>query len=308
MNWKNSPTYYSSKSNASLATGRYIAAGIAVLAMLLFPICEALAKSLANQVPAVVIVWVRFFGSAVLITPIYLRHLRKNPQFPAARSVVIETLRALIIIVAFGSFITSFRTIPFSEAMTYYSFAPIVAATLSVWILKEKMTQIKMFALVLGLAGVTIALNPRVSPETGAYFAILTGALYGSYLFLNRVVAIRWHPIQALFLQFWIGSVLLLWWVWPYLNAELLVHVPKLAGIAGVSVICNIMLINAFRLAEASFLAPFIYVEIPSALVISVIFFNETLSWNLLLGAGMILCAGLLVVMRDPNTPAHKGA
>lgn len=282
-------------------TLRYIAAGIAALTMILFPAADALSKHLTDQVPDVVIIWARFFGSAVLITPLYVFHVARHRTLPTRRSIATETLRAVIIIAAFGSFIRSFRTIPFSEAMTYYSFAPIVAAALSIWLLKEQLTAIKTTALLLGIIGVIIALNPSASPEVGAYFAMFTGVLYGSYLFLNRVVAIRWNPIQALFLQFWIGSILLFPMVWPHLTAQLAEHLPSLTGIAAISVVCNICLISAFRLAEASYLAPFMYIEIPSALLIAVVFFGEHLSWNLLLGAGLILGAGLLVVAHRPN-------
>ena len=129
-----------------------------------------------------------------------------------------------------------------------------------------------------------------------------------TYLFLNRVVAVRWHPLQALFLQFWIGSLLLLPLVWWQFGPELIGYLPRLAAIACVSVICNILLIYAFRLAESSFLAPFMYVEIPSALVMSVIFFVESLSVNLLLGAGLILLAGLLVISHRPQNTPSSGA
>lgn len=282
-----------------------MAAAIAVLAMIVFPAADAISNHLSDKVPSVIIVWARFIGSAILITPLYVLHFARHRRHPTGRAFATETLRALIIIAAFGSFILSFRTISFSEAMTYYSLAPIIGALLSVWLLKERLTWVKSCALLLGLVGVIIVLNPSATPQIGAYFAMLTGALYGTYLFLNRVVAIRWNPIQALFLQFLIGSILMLPMVWPHLTQQLTQHLYSLAAIAVISVICNIALINAFRLAEASFLAPFMYVEIPSALIIGAIFFGDQLTWNLLLGAGLIMAAGLLVVLHRPAPIPH---
>ncbi|GAA6194294.1 DMT family transporter [Ruegeria litorea] len=274
------------------------AAALAVAAMVVFPTADALAKSLSGVVPLLVIVWVRFCGAALLITPLYLMRVR---QWPTKRAIAVETLRAAIIIVAFGCFVFSFRTIQFAEATTYYSVAPIVAAGLSVLLLKERMTGFKMLALGLGMFGVLVALKPSVAPQPGAFFALSSGLLYGSYLFLNRVVAVRWDMFQTLFLQFWIGSLLLFPLVLSDLGPELLPHLPRLFAISVISVLCNLMLFAAFQRAESSFLAPFMYVEVPSALAMAVLFFDETLTINLLLGAGMILCAGLLVMRRRPS-------
>ncbi|WP_343211821.1 DMT family transporter (plasmid) [Aliisedimentitalea scapharcae] len=281
----------------------YGAAALAVASLAMFPAADALAKSLADHLGVLVIVWARLLGSAVLISPIWLW---QRPGRPTRRAVATEALRAVIIIAAFGSFVLSFRTIPFAEAMTYYSFAPIVASVLAVLVLKERMTAARTLALMLGLIGVLVALNPGATPAVGAYFAMLTGCLYGGYLFLNRVVAVRWHPIQALFLQFWIGAILLTPLVWTQLGPHVVEYLPRLAAIAGVSVICNVLLIYAFRMAEASFLAPFMYIEIPSALLMAVVFLGETPSLNLLLGAAMILGAGLLVI-RPPRASQMNG-
>jgi drug/metabolite transporter (DMT)-like permease len=97
-------------------------------------------------------------------------------------------------------------------------------------------------------------------------------------------------------------------WVWSDLAAAYAAHWPTLIGIAGISVLCNLMLIHAFRRAEASFLAPFFYIEIPSGLLIAVFFLNETLTWNVLLGAGVIIIAGAVTAFEPAPKPIQVGA
>lgn len=276
-----------------------VAAGLTALSLAVFPLADAISKSLSDAVPVLVLVWVRFIGAAVLITPVIL--VKGALNRPSLQAILTETLRACIIIIAFGSYVTSFKTIQFSEAATYYSFAPIVSAALAVVFLKERINALGLGALLLGLVGILIALNPQVTPAPGAYFAIGTGFLFGCYLFLNRVVAVRWDPNMALFLQFWIGSALLTPFVWPALTSATLQFLPAFTAIAVVSVVCNLLLINAYRLAPANFLAPFLYVEIPSALLMSALFFNETLTWNILVGAALILVAGIMVLRQKPQ-------
>lgn len=281
-----------------------LAAGLTIFSLTLFPLADAISKTLTGAVPVLVIVWVRFFGSALLVTPLIL--IRRPFERPSLRAILTEAVRACIVIVAFGAYVYSFQTIRFAEAATYYSFAPIVSAALAIVFLKERLSVLGICALFLGLIGVVVALNPQVSPEPGAYFAIGTGLLYGCYLFLNRVVAVRWNLTMAMFLQFWIGSLILTPLIWPYLTPALLQHLPAFAGIAVISVVCNFMLINAYRMAPANFLAPFLYIEIPSALLMAVVLFDEQLSWNILWGAALILVAGVTVLREKPQiSPAH---
>ncbi|MGB7269634.1 MAG: DMT family transporter [Albidovulum sp.] len=270
-----------------------IAAILAMIALAVFPAADALAKTLSGAVPVLTVVWARFFGSAVLMT--FVLGLGGPVARPERRAVLTEVMRAVIIIAAFGCFVAAFATISFAEAMTYYAIAPIVSVICAIIILGERLTRYRVAALILGLLGVIIALDPGgLRPAPGVVFALATGCLYGFYLFLNRVVAVRWNLNMALFLQFWAGTFLLLPWVWQDLAAAYQAHWPTLVGIAAISVVCNLALINAFNRAEASFLAPFLFIEIPSGLLIAAFFLDEALSWNILLGAGVIIAAGVL--------------
>lgn len=273
-------------------------AALAALSLALFPAADALAKSLDGALPVLVVVWARFFGSALMISPVLA--LSGSRLRPSRAEVLTELVRAALIIAAFGCFVRSFQTIGFAEAMTFYAIAPVVCATLAVLCLGERMTLRRMIAVGLGLGGVVVALKPGLDPAPGAFFALGTGFFYGVYLLLNRVVATRGSPTLALFLQFWIGSALLTPLVWGDLGQGVADALPTLVAMAGVSVLCNILLIQAFRRAEASFLAPFMYIEIPSALTMAVVFFAETLALNVVLGAALILCAGLLVLRSRP--------
>jgi drug/metabolite transporter (DMT)-like permease len=270
-----------------------IAAVLAMLALAAFPAADALAKTLSGAVPILTVVWARFFGSAVVMTLVL--GMGGQSVWPERQAVMTEGLRAIIVIAAFGCFVTAFATISFAEAMTYYAIAPIVSVIWAILILGERLTRYRVLALIFGLVGVIIALDPgTLRPAPGAFFALATGCLYGFYLFLNRVVAVRWDLNMALFLQFWAGTLLLLPWVWRDLAVAYYGHWPTLTAIAVISVLCNRALISAFSRAEASFLAPFLFIEIPSGLLIAAFFLDEALSWNISLGAGVIIAAGFL--------------
>lgn len=265
-----------------------------IISMIIFPISDATAKSFEGALPVLIIVWFRLFGSAIMLSVFVL--IRGIPSVPKKSELIIQALRALMIIAAFGCFVLSFETITFAEAMTFYMISPIVAAGLAVVFLGEQMSSRKLLSLLLGFIGILVVLNPTVTPQIGALYAIATGVIYGSFLVVSRFVATRSDNMMALVLQFWFGTLLLIPFVWGNFSIELVPYLPKLLVMAAISALCNVLLITAFRLAEASLLAPFMFVEIISAFAISALFFSEPITLNVYIGAAGIVGAGILIL------------
>ena len=67
-----------------------------------------------------------------------------------------------------------------------------------------------------------------------------------------------------------------------------------LAGIGGLGASGHYLLIHAFKLAPAARLSPFLYLQILAAAIYSVVWFDEVIDSTFLLGAGLIVGAGLI--------------
>lgn len=282
-----------------------LGSGLMIIAMIIFPITDATAKSFEGAVPVLIIVWFRLFGSAVLLT-IYVV-IRGIPSVPKKPDLIIQAVRALMIIAAFSCFVLSFETISFAEAMTFYMISPIIAAGLAVVFLGERLSSQKLLSLIIGFIGVLIVLNPTVTPQVGALYAIATGGIYGSFLVLSRFVATRSDNMMALVLQFWFGTLFLIPFIWGDLSVELTPYFSKFLLMAAISVLCNVLMITAFKSAEAGFLAPFMYVEIIAAFAISALFFNEPITFNIFIGAAVIVGAGILALSSSKSTQTNQG-
>jgi len=128
----------------------------------------------------------------------------------------------------------------------------------------------------------------------GMGLAFAAGCFHGSYLAMTRAVAGQFRPRFLLISQLLIGSVLL---------APLGLSVPLppftigmgalVAASAAASAAGNYLLVISNRYAEASFIAPLIYLQLLSATVIGYFVFNDLPDLIGFIGLGLIAISGV---------------
>ena len=70
-----------------------------------------------------------------------------------------------------------------------------------------------------------------------------------------------------------------------------------MAGLLGG--IGQILLTSSYRFAEASLVAPFDYTSMILALLIGYFIFDEVPTGTMLIGASIVICAGVLIIWRE---------
>ena len=83
-------------------------------------------------------------------------------------------------------------------------------------------------------------------------------------------------------------------WVWPN-GYELTLLIG--AGIVGG--LGQVLLTSSYRFAEAGVLAPFTYVSILWSVLIGYVWFSEVPTLGMLVGAALVICAGVIIVLRE---------
>ncbi len=71
----------------------------------------------------------------------------------------------------------------------------------------------------------------------------------------------------------------------------------------GISAICHLMVIVAFRFAEASLLSPLAYLELVTATLFGQLVFSELPDWLTLTGIVIIVLGGLLIWITTRAVP-----
>lgn len=270
--------------------------GLMILAMLLIPVVDGLAKFLSSDYSPVYVSWVRYCAGSLVILPIVLSR-RESLRFPR-RDLGSQVLRTVFLVAAMTLFFIAVSRIPLATAVGAYFVAPIIATILSWLVLREAMTVPKMIAVGAGFAGAVLIIRPGMDVDSGVFYALGSGLLFACYIVATRLAAQNSPPLSTITFQYVFGTILLtplavVFWTVPDAGA-----LKFILLMGGVSVLSHLLSINAFRFADASTLSPLVYFELVSATIIGVLFFNEfpdVVTWC---GIVFIVAAGFALYRR----------
>ncbi|MDP6854675.1 MAG: DMT family transporter [Arenicellales bacterium] len=263
-------------------------------AMLVVPFMDALAKLLASRYPVLQLVWARFFFHFLLVLPVVLwRHGGAVLTVPRP---ALQIGRGLCLLAATCCFFGAIKYIPLADAIAIIFFDAVLVIVLSALVLRERVPASRWIAALLGLAAVLVIIRPGFSEFHWASLLALVAAFFFSLYFLfTRQLSGNTPPLVTLAWQsaggFVLMSVMLpLFWVTPTLMDLALMLMLGATGAAG-----HLLLIRAFECAEASLLAPFLYLEIIMQVVLGYLLFGDlpdSWAWagiTLIIGVGVYL-------------------
>ena len=286
------------------------ARGIALklASILLFTIMAALIKLGREVVPTGEAVFYRslFALPPILIWAVWQRRLheafRVNDRFAHLN-------RGLVGVAAMGCGFAALGFLPLPEVIAIGYAAPLLATALAALFLRERVRAFRWTAVAVGLAGVLIMLWPRLTligsgavTDTEALGAWI--ALLGAFLVALATVHIRklTRTETTLSIVFWFTVICTLaalttlpfGWVWPGgWTAVALIAAGLFGGTA------QILMTESYRQADASTLAPMDYSSMVYGLAIGYVFFAEVPGWSVLIGASIVIAAGVLIIWRE---------
>tara|TARA_R110002073_G_scaffold22414_1_gene77374 strand:- start:4382 stop:5299 length:918 start_codon:yes stop_codon:yes gene_type:complete len=271
-----------------------------------FVVMASLVKYLSDDFPPGQIVFFRsVFALPVILVWLALRHeLRTGFR---ARKPLGHLWRGLLGTSAMGMGFASLGYLPLPEVTAIGYAAPLLVVVFAAMFLGEKVRLFRMTAVGVGMIGVLIVLSPRLSvgedlstaQALGAMLA-LTGAVMAALaqVTVRKLVAsettsaiVFWFSITAA----GVSLITLPWgWVLPTLwQASVLILTGLLGGVG------QILLTSSYREADASLIAPFDYASILLALAIGYWGFGDAPSPTMLLGALIVVAAGILIIWRE---------
>lgn len=237
--------------------------GLLLAAMLLFACLDATSKHLVRSYPVPLVTWARYAVHCLLMFVFLAPSMGR--RLIQTRRPLPQIVRALLLVgtTAFG--MAALRVMPLAETTAIVFLAPLLVVALAVIILKEPVRPTLWFAVVGGLAGVAMIARPGGDLEfAGVLFALAAAFCYAFYQILTRQLAATERPVTMLFYTALVGALVTSWplpWFWsgPAPGAREIVLMCSLGIYGGVG---HFLLIRAFRLAPASLLSPFLYVQL----------------------------------------------
>lgn len=281
-----------------------------LLAVLLLPFTDAIAKYLSTSLSPTQIAWIRFFMQVVFIFLISLFIKQKIEKFRLSY-IFLGLFVSLTIILLFWGL----RYLPLANNIALFFIEPMVLTILSVIFLKEKIFYNHIIAVLIGLVGTFIIIRPNFALYGIASFLPIASAIcYALYLMSIRMASNLGNSIS---LQFWVGviatfflSIVILFGesfnieVFSFHKIDSSIWwILLILGIG--TTIVQLLVSSAFFHAKASTLASFQYLEIISATILGWLMFSEIPDKFTILGALIVIFAGIYLVRHERR--ANKG-
>jgi drug/metabolite transporter (DMT)-like permease len=277
-----------------------LALGSMALAVTFFTMIDTSAKWLVLAgLPALQVVFIRYAVHFLLAIGLFLP--REGVSAFASHSPKLQLLRSCCL---FGSTVLNFtalKYLPITVTTTIMFAGPIVVTLLAIPMLGERVGRHRIVAVCFGFVGVLVVMNPWGAQFHPAMLLNLGALCVASlYFLMTRMLAGVEHNSTS---QLWAAGLAtlclspfaLLDWVWPGSWADWAFFL--LIGVFGGT--GHILATSAHRMADASLLAPVIYIQIFLAALASVVFFDTWPSQWTLLGGAIIVGAGIYIWYRE---------
>lgn len=228
-------------------------------------------------------------------------------------------IRGILMVFANLFFFLGIAVLPIADTVGVFFICPLLILALSVLFLKETAGPRRWAAVGVGLLGVLIMLRPGGDGfQVALILPILAASCYAILQVMTRAIgdAVA-ATTMALYLQMTffvmmgamglafgagqfdgLGGELFAFlvrpWIWPVLSDLPLFLIVGLATAGS-----NYFVSQAYRLGEASLVAPLEYVALPIGVFFGVVIFGDWPSLNSWAGMTLIVGAGLFVVWRE---------
>ncbi len=273
-----------------------------------FLLMSSLIKATSTHVPPGEAVFFRSFF-ALPVTLIWLWSRKELRTGLKTSDPMKHVWRGLVGTLAMGLGFTGLGLLPLPEVTAIGYAAPLLTVIFAAMFLGEQVKLFRLSAVALGLVGVLIVLSPRLeafsnssmhSREALGAVVVLMGAGCAALaqVFIRKMVFTE--RTSAIVFYFTLTSTMLslltipFGWVIPAPREAILLILAGVFGGLG-----QILLTSSYRFADVSVIAPFEYVSIIFALGIGYFVFNETPTLVMLIGAALVVAAGVLIIWRE---------
>ena len=269
-----------------------------LLAWVILPVMDGLAKYLSVDLPVLQIVWARYFFTVVITLSFIIIFFRKQLVWTSKPK--LQLFRGLILLCANMLFFYAISIISLTKALTLAFVAPLIVTALSPFILGEIVGYRRWLAVIIGFIGSLIVIRPGLIEFNLATLAALgTGFFYGIYFIITRKLHTADSPLLTLLITGVVGAIILsaympFSWIEANPNQWLFMFCIGLCASVG-----HFFLILSLKYADASKLAPFSYFEIVTNVIIGYYFFSDFPDIWTWVGLLIIIYSGIYISIRE---------
>lgn len=272
----------------------------ALVAFSIFAVQDGISKHLGSAYPPVFVAMLRYWAFAVFVLLMAARSSGGIRGAIMANRPWLQIGRGVLLAVQIVFSIFSFAMIGLAHTHAIVASAPLIVAALSVPLLGEQVGWPRWCAIFVGFIGVLVILKPDDggfdSTLLITFMAAFMLALYGVVTRLGS----KSDSSMTSFFYTGVAGAAALTLIGPFYWVELAPYdwgwmlALCITGMSG-----HYCLIKAFELADAASIQPFSYYQLVLVSILGVTMFGEIVSANMVIGAAIVIAAGLFTFWRE---------
>lgn len=220
-------------------------------------------------------------------------NLRPRYPFWTISRTIAQVITAVCVFYAFSA-------LPMAQTYAILFASPLLITLLAIPILGEQVGVQRGLAVLVGLVGVLVVLQPGSTELKLGHAAALIGAISGAFASVvvrkvgreERNAVLMLYPMVANFVV--MGAIL------PFVYKPIeTIHLGGFFLMAVMAFGATLLQISAYRTATAIIVAPMQYSQIIWATIFGLLFFSESINWPTIIGASIIIASGIFIVLRE---------
>lgn len=282
--------------------------GLKCISVVVFVAMQTLIKTVGEEVPPGEVVFFRSFFALIPVI-IYLAWLGDLRRSLVTDDVPGHLLRGVVGVTSMILSFYSLARLPYPEWISISYAAPLLTVVFAAIFLKEVVRAYRWTAVAIGLVGVCVVTAPNLSflsagglggAEALGALGALGSACFAAVAMIQIRRLVKKEKTATIVVYFSLTSSLLallsvpFGWVLPApREAAVLIAAGLLGGVG------QLLLTASYRYADTSTIAPFEYTSLILAVAIGVFLFGDPLAWTTVLGAAIVVSAGIFIIWRE---------
>lgn len=271
----------------------------ALLAAAIFAAQDGVSKYLGTHYSPIFITMVRYWTFAAFVI---LLAMRSGGLAKAAstKRPFLQIFRGVLLATEIVIFIFGLTRVGLAMAQSIFQVGPLLITMLSVPFLGEKVGWRRWTAIFVGLLGVLLIINPgEVQFDLNLLFPLTATFLFAIYTIATRAVS-EYDTAMTSFFYTGIGGAVVL----TVVGIFYIVPIPPadwfwMAALCACGIASHYCLIQAYNILEVGEVQPLSYLQLVIGAIIAMVIFHERLTWNIILGAAIVVAAGLFSILRE---------
>lgn len=249
------------------------------------------------------------FFSSLMGFPLVVLMLLRDPEPGTLRPRHLgwSLARTCSMVLGWAAVFYAFSVLPLAQTYAILFATPLLITLFSIPVLGERVGLHRGGAILVGLAGVLIVLRPGGTDLSLGHAAAMLAAVCSatSSVIVRRIG--RDERAAVLMIYPMLAGVLVMGAILPFVYVPVeIVDFAAMGVVAGLAFVAALLIIAAYRRAEASVVAPMQYSQILWATLLGWAFFDEIPDGGTILGAAVVIASGLYIVFRETRADVSR--